>query len=285
VTPKVAVVRQACVLSTHTPHPWGGKEGGEKVTKRATLKLADLLPQGRATTASPEQIKDLALDIQVHGLKHPIIVYDGQVLDGLARIEAFKSLGMEQIAAIVSNRFDELCLALAKSRSKPMDYPRAVALIELLSGPRHEFVSERRKETGSTKKPAKGPAEGMQVRDLYVAATGMPPGRTELAQRLIARAATDPGSAKKLEEVKAGTVTLYGWKRWLDRGIEEPVPEAPTDEVRAVMERGLRTLAMTIETMAKFGPASQLTLAERQKIMDVLGARKVALRNLGKKIR
>jgi len=51
------------------------------------------------------------------------------------------------------------------------------------------------------------------------------------------------------------------------------------------MERGLRTLAMTIETMAKFGAAPQLTLAERQKIMDVLGVRKVALRNLGKKIR
>jgi hypothetical protein len=42
---------------------------------------------------------------------------------------------------------------------------------------------------------------------------------------------------------------------------------------------------MTIETMAKFGAAPQLTLAERQKIMDVLGVRKVALRNLAKKIR
>jgi len=255
------------------------------VTKRATLKLADLLPQGRATTASPEQITDLALDIQVHGLKHPIIIYDGQVLDGLARIEAVKSLGAEQILAIVPDRFDELCIALSKSRGKPMESPRVVALMEHLSDLRHEFVIERRKETGSTKKAAKGPAEGIQVRDLYVAATGVPAGRVELAQRLVARAAIDPGSAKKLQEVKAGEVTLYGYKRWLEKGIEEPAPEAPADEVRAVMERGLRTLAMTIETMGKFGSASQLTLPERQKIMDVLGTRRTALRNLGKKIR
>ena len=255
------------------------------MTKRATLKLADLLPQGRATTASPEQITDLALDIQVHGLKHPIIIYDGQVLDGLARIEAVKSLGAEEIAAITPDRFDELCIALAKGGNGPMESQRVVALMEHLSDLRHEFVVERRRETGSTKKAAKGPAEGIQVRDLYVAATHVPPGRVELAQRLVSRAATDPGSAKKLQEVKAGTVTLYGYKRWLEKGVEEPAPEAPADEVRAVMERGLRTLAMTIETMAKFGAAPQLTLAERQKIMDVLGARKVALRNLGKKIR
>jgi len=37
--------------------------------------------------------------------------------------------------------------------------------------------------------------------------------------------------------------------------------------------------------MGKFGSASQLTLPERQKIMDVLGTRRTALRNLGKKIR
>lgn len=256
------------------------------MTKRATLKLADLLPQGRATTASPEQIKELAQDIQDNGLKHPIIVSDGQVLDGLARIEAYKSIGLDAIPVIVSDRFDELALAIEKGRDGPMETPRAVALIGQMQPLRLKFVSDRRRETGSTKRPAKGPAEGVQVRDLFVRATGMTPGRVELAQRLQTRAATDTGSVKKLEEVLAGRLTLYGYKRWLDRNLEEPALEAaPADEVRTVMERGLRTLAMTIETMAKFDTAEQLTLAERQKIMDVLSLRKAALRKLGNRIR
>ncbi len=257
------------------------------MAKRVTLKLADILPQGRATTATPEQIKELAQDIADKGLKHPIIIFDGQVLDGLARIEAYKSLGLAEIPVMVSDRFDELTLALAKSRTSRLDTSRAVSLIGTLRHPMAQFVSDRRTETGSTKKPATGPAQGISLRELIQNATGLSQGRCELAIRLVRRAAIDPESAKRLQEVLSGQMTLYGYKRWFDRLEDEPLVEfeATVDEVRMVMDRGLRVLSTTVETISKFGAAEQLTLGERQKVMDSLTKSTQALRKLSKSIR
>lgn len=52
--------------------------------------IADLLP---AMTAA--ELQSLADDIKAHGLHHPVVVYDGQILDGRHRFKACEMAGVD----------------------------------------------------------------------------------------------------------------------------------------------------------------------------------------------
>jgi len=53
--------------------------------------LADLVP----TMTGGEQLYDLVEDIKKHGLRHPIILYKGKILDGRHRYEACLTAGVK----------------------------------------------------------------------------------------------------------------------------------------------------------------------------------------------
>jgi hypothetical protein len=265
------------------PPTHGEVKRRENVAKEPALKLADLLPQERTTEATPEEIQKLADDILINGLKHAIVIFDGQVVDGLARIEAFKILGREEIPAMVSDKFEVLAPSIAKARTQVMSEGDAVTRLLILNPAIDRLVSYRRITSGGIKKS--GVTLGLSIRELVTMATGLTLGKAEIARRLVRRA-SDPEVLKKIEQIKAGQTTLYGYLRWQQEGEgNELEPVATADEVRLVMNKGLRALATTVETLSKFGPASQLTLTERQKIMDSLSKSLRAGRKLGATIR
>jgi ParB-like nuclease family protein len=250
------------------------------------IGLKDLLPQERDVTAGPEEIEKLAHDIEERGLDYAIVIYDGVVLDGLKRIAAFRYLRRKEIPAVVTDEFDVMCLAIAKARPEPMTVPRAVEFVELTWKANRALYKHRKKMLGATKKAAQGPASGIPLRVILVEATGLTLGRIELAMRIVRRSLSDPVTAERLQEVKDGTLSLYAYQSWTrERELLETGEVASVEEVRTVMERGLRALGTTIETMGKFGNASVLTLSERQKIIDMLSVRVQALRKLNTTIR
>jgi hypothetical protein len=265
----------------------GGQAKGRKgVVTTQTLVIKDLLPQGRILTGTKGEIQKLADDIALRGLDRPIITCDGAVLDGLKRIQAFQLLGRTEIPAMVSDSYPELCLALAEVLTEEMPVNRLLFTVETLHRPKVAFVKARKAASGRGKTGLKGPGEGVAIRKLLRDATGVSEGRLEIALGLVAHAKTDPVIAIKLQEIRNGTETLYGYQRWrINRNESLQAPVAPAEEVRQIMDRGLRTLDTTIETISKFGPVTVLTLSERRQISEMLSERWRKLRQLENLIR
>ena len=235
------------------------------------LAIADIVPQGRQVYLSEDELNVLAKSIQGEGLRHPIVVSDGVVFDGLKRIEAYKHLGLPKIQAMVSENFEEICNALEEGREKKeLDIGRQVDLMEVLEPLRLARVTEGKRKAGRARAGTfKGSVKVTvaPIPELLVRATGSSRARNEILSTAIKLAKIDPEVRGALAEVAAGKMGVYSFQKWnLSRQREDLIPVASAEEVRIVMERGLRTLATTVETMSKFGPATVLTLMERDQI-------------------
>ena len=235
------------------------------------LAIADILPQGRQVHPTKDEVKVLAKSIQGEGLRHPIVVSGGVVIDGLKRIEAYKYLDLPKIQALVSENYEEICLELEKAREgESLDVGRQIDLMEVIEPLRMERVTEGKRKAGRARA---GTFRGSvkvtttPIPELLMKATGATRARNEILSTAIRVAKIDPEAREMLAEVAAGKMGVYAFQKWnLGRQREDLIPIVSAEEVRIVMERGLRTLATTVETMSKFGPATVLTLGEREQI-------------------
>jgi len=252
------------------------------------LVIGDLPPQRREVQATEGEIVELAARIKAVGLKHPITVIDGVIADGLLRVEAYKHLKLKTIPAVVSDDFVELCLALEASREPTETLPtgRVLEIMELLEPARARFHHRRRRIRGVTKKKVEGDTAGIPIRKLLGRAVGLSESRVELLKRARQMAEVDDAAKVKLEELRAGTESMYGWNKWVQRRtLAELAPVASADEVRTVMERGLRTIGTALEAMSKFGTATVLTRAEREQVLKELITMRTRLLRLHREIR
>lgn len=84
------------------------------------VAIADLHgPRNRTRKDGPEQIERLARSIAEFGFSQPILVREGQVLDGWSRVLAAKELGLVHVPVIECSHLDEAAaraLALAMNR-------------------------------------------------------------------------------------------------------------------------------------------------------------------------
>lgn len=84
------------------------------------IRLCDLSPpRYRTRKDDPEQIERLVRSIAGFGFSHPILVRNGQVLDGWSRVLAAKELGLDRVPAIECSHLDDAearALALALNR-------------------------------------------------------------------------------------------------------------------------------------------------------------------------
>jgi ParB-like chromosome segregation protein Spo0J len=245
------------------------------------LVIGDLPPQHREVQATEEDIKELAASIGAIGLKHPITVNtDGVVIDGLRRIQAFTLLKRKTIPAFVSDNYAELCQNIAAGRppGRVMPLDRVLEIIESLDDARAMFARRRRTAHGSEKKHL--PAAGVPIRRLMSQAVGLSESRVELLNRARRAAEYDAATKAKVEDLRSGRESMYGFQRWEQRrALAQTLPVTSADEVRTVMERGLRTIGTALEAMSKFGPASVLTRAEREQVLsDLIEVRTKVLR-------
>ncbi len=167
-----------------------------------------------------------------------------------------------------------------------MEMPRILDMIADLERARKTFMRRRRRWSGTHKTKMPGLGSGMQIREILHVATGLSIGRLDKAIQYGAEAQIDPTIRELWESVRRGDQTLYGMDlavAKLRKPEEDPLGTA--EEVRAVMERGLRTLTTTIETMSKFGSANVLTLRERMELSKQVEKRRSAIASLNRKIR
>jgi ParB-like nuclease family protein len=255
---------------------------------KTELVIGDLLPQHREVQATEEDIKELAASIEAIGLKHPITVFDGIVVDGLKRIAAYKLLKRKTVPAFVSDDYAELCLHIETCRTPgmAMSLERVLDIIEALNPAREDFIRLRRMEHGRTKRRAEGPAAGVPLRKLMGQAVGLSESRIELLYRVRRAAEYDAAVKTKLEDLRQGRTTMYEFQRWeRRRTLAELAPVVSAEEVRTVMERGLRTIGTALEAMGKFGTASVLTRAEREQVLSGLIEVRTRLLRLHRDIR
>jgi len=88
--------------------------------KLATYRISELRPPKRRTRKDdPEQIARVARSISEYGFVQPILVREGQVLDGWIRLQAGRKLGFEQVPVIDCSHLSEAearALSLAINR-------------------------------------------------------------------------------------------------------------------------------------------------------------------------
>lgn len=257
---------------------------------RVELKIDDLIAQPREHDASEDEIATLAKDIKAVGLQHPIVVSDGVVVDGLKRIAALIKLKQEVIPAIVSTDLPELAEALEAQRVRTPSTTRLIQLTEALAPAKAAYVKARRAFAGKKRGKSGAFPKGTEptTRMLVSRATGVPGGKIEVLTTLMRLAELDPVMRSKLAELRRGKGSIYGLQTWMSirsRGELTLVPTASADEVRAIMERGLRSIATTIEAMSKFGDASVLTQSERKQLLDSIGGQRTSMLALAKRIR
>lgn len=246
------------------------------------LVISDLPSQARQVRASKEEIAQLADNIKKVGLQHPIIVTEGIVVEGLKRVAAFKLLKIPTIPAFVSTDYVELCERLTLQRpERDTDLPRAIELVKDLWPSRVEHGRSLR----SVRR--KGRNENyVTPRAMMGKAIGVGDNRAETLTQAVKYAQIEPEVALKLELMSNGKMSAGEFSRWF---LRRPSPSltgvASTEEVRMVMERGLRTIATAIEAMSKFGDASALTQAERQLIVQNISVQRLKFLQIGREIK
>lgn len=260
----------------------------------ATIELVidDLPEQKRQLVATEQEILALAKDIKQHGLQHPIAVYDGVVVDGLKRIAALVHLRHRTVPALTSDDFVELCDHIKLSRPEgtpPATISRTLDMIADLWPTRELFT--RRQKIAAGKQRHMGrftqtkASERRTPRSILGGALGWGDNRTEIITLAYRTSLTDPVAREKLEEVRAGLMSIYGWQAWNTNRSVVLVPTAPAEEVRTVMERGLRAINNALDAMGKFGSVDVLTISERETITKELNQQRVKILQLSKSIR
>jgi hypothetical protein len=204
---------------------------------------------------------ELVEDIREHGLAHPIVRFEGKILDGRNRLRACQHAGVEP-------RFEEwngesptgYVLSLNLHRRHLTDGQRAAIAVEAL--PLFEAEArERQREAGRTTAGRERQPETLeanlpqpshrapQARDRAAAATGVA-GRTVQTAKAIKAKAPDLA-----ERVHAGTMSVHAAAKEVERREAEKV-QATLDRVDpqgAVRQQQARLIADWSTQAAKVG--------------------------------
>lgn len=233
--------------------------------KQPELIIEDLIPQGRPVGATTKELRALADDIHTNGLKHPILVMDGIVVDGLKRIAAFKLLGRARIPALVTTNFGEACFHLEKTREgQQLLVLRVIELVEAMEPFRQRYHKLRYSPKLHEENLAK-PWGGLVSRTLVARAVGMSDSYAEALMQLLKVARSDPEIARRIALIKRGEDTVHGaYQAKRRRHNNHIITNAKPAEIRTTTTNGLQTMETTIAAMAKFG--SMLTLPREERI-------------------
>jgi ParB-like chromosome segregation protein Spo0J len=169
-------------------------------TERKPHRFADIFPM-----LPDDELKELAENIKVRGLQEPIVLYDGQILDGRNRYAACK------IAAVtpkmkVFNGTDEEALQFVASHNLHRRHltasQRAMIAAKIADMPVGKPAAEKTETTSDKKTPAKKPAKKKTSISSAAKKLNVSPASVKKAKKIIKE------SPEKAGQVEAGTKSL-----------------------------------------------------------------------------
>lgn len=248
------------------------------------VELSAILPQRRRTEATEEQIKALSDSILEHGLNHPVVISDGVVVDGLARIEAVRKAGFDAIEAVVSTTFQVALHEVGKAREGKMSIGRFIDLCKDASAMLEAHSFQARHNAGRIRQGLMVSGKRKSVPLLFVEASGLAVGKVTILRKALKLTGSDERVVGLLEKTIAGKLTVYGLLHAMER-MDAPPPELPpADEVRGTTDRALRVIATAIAQMERYKGAHSLTIDERRKLRNEISKLRIRMVTLRRDI-
>jgi hypothetical protein len=252
------------------------------------LVISDLLPQARRARIEPGEIAALAKSIKAEGLRFPIIVHDGVVLNGLKRIEAYKILKRDKIPTRIPASILEVAPELEAQREGSdglSTIGRTVELAEALQPLQAAWIRDRRIRAGQARSRGIVNETNPGMRVMLAQALGMSEGRVEILKSALQKEDVDPDLRAHMDLVRKGLATLYSLQSWLyNRKRMRLLPLVSAEEAREVSERALRSMGAAVEAINKFGSMDMLTRSEREQVAIALRDHRAAIGRLASKI-
>lgn len=220
-------------------------------------------------------IKGLVKDLANKGLRYPVLVdEDLNLIDGRARIIAWKALGHQTIHAIVSDNLEDSCEALREAHKTAPSFRRTYEIYHALRKQidRRTQRLKRRDRSNETEKPPG--ARDLITEVLQLPMAGHITAISVTYQGFARIRAEKPGLADVVDEIQrdleSGARTLYEARgavyRLEARGAQE---EHSLHEQRAMIGTALTQLVGTVKGLNRIGPLSDdLSSAEAQMYAD-----------------
>ncbi len=183
-----------------------------------------------------EEFDELVADIRAHGLRRPLLVHHGQILDGRHRWEAAEKLGIDCQTEEWDGRgsLTDLVISLNLKRRHLNQSQKGTVVVGAEKFYAEELKANQRLSQGRGKKGVAGmpPLIRGKARDHAAKKIGVSPRYVQDAKAIQKRA------PERFEEIKAGKATISQVKRDLSRAdrIEKLVPKSlpPSGEDRRV---------------------------------------------------
>jgi len=215
-----------------------------------------------------DDITDLAKDIAAFGQRVPILINAKfEVLDGVRRIEAKKSLGESFVGAILVTTMEEFLDGLNTSREEGTYWrtpsPRRMWNLQQDSGP---YIRKRVKESRARLrgKPQHSTMDEplVPIRSLMAQACGWNSESYFSAATSLYNIATDPEDARYelanelVEEVDAGRMTIFSARARLDRDRNLREGTLTWGEQRAILVNLVNSLSGVVKATRNMGKLS-----------------------------
>lgn len=201
-----------------------------KTMKTASAKSFPIHPAAALfPLMGPDELSDLANDIKTHGLRKAITLFDGQVLDGRNRLKACEMAGVEPFFETLAYcpSPTEWVVSINLHRRHLTASQRAAIGFEIM--PLLEEEAKKRRASGLKQNgsavPEKIPERDKgESREKAAAIVDVNPHYMSDLKKIQAEA------PEKIEEIKAGTISIGAAKKALGKNHEsEPEEDEPED--------------------------------------------------------
>lgn len=206
--------------------------------------------------APGDDLKDLTASIIDLGVEAPVVLYQGELIDGLRRIRVVENLGLDRISAINATDFPGVTDALALSHTEPLtDYARMATLITFLMPLGRQWMHEDQRTKKTFSKPA--------VRPRISKALG---GVSDSSYGKFATILKDPGANPDLiKRVLSGSITpSSAYRLYLMERSRSPILDA--DEQLQILDHVNHGLRTQLDLLNKLSGGADKTEEVQQKL-------------------
>ena len=210
---------------------------------------AELFP-----TMTKEEFIGLKADIQAHGQRHPLKVWQGEVIDGRHRLRACRELGIEPIAEHIDDDVDPWAFVLSENLHRRHLSTSQRSMIAARMATIQVGENQHTKEGAQKKAPSQTEAARM---------LGVSRSNTQKAKRVLER-----GGDEVVKAVESGEMTLAA----AEQTIAQPQPPAAPAAVQTVPTAPVRS-ALQAPSIIAHAQIEHLSARELRSLRSSIEAR------------